>query len=110
MYMTSDPIESESDDELPLTELNIHDPERVAWRNEHFEVLSELYKQFCTQGETVFGRAFFQFGSFTQFIEFLYEHTYTPSKVLLKPKGGAYNVGNLASGSRCERGLHVHEA
>tara|TARA_B100000902_G_scaffold339335_1_gene341490 strand:+ start:754 stop:1038 length:285 start_codon:yes stop_codon:yes gene_type:complete len=49
---------------------------RREWLNEHFDVLSELYRNFIIDGQRVFGAAFFQRGGFHTFIELVYENTH----------------------------------
>lgn len=116
MYSEGCDDSDESDVDETLAELagrisTRHDPEhsRRVWRDDNYDVLTELYRIFCANGERAFGLAFFQFGSFAQFVEFVYELTYIPNKVLLKPKGGAHNVGTVVDLPRRECWVHGHE-
>jgi len=52
--------------------------QRRVWKEEHYEVLMELYSIFKTNGESVFGRSFFQFGDFYQFVDLIYQNTISP--------------------------------
>jgi len=52
------------------------DRTRLAWLNEHFDELQELYKCFQDSGRKVFGNAYFQRGGFHTFIEFVHTNTY----------------------------------
>lgn len=46
-----------------------------AWLNAHYDVLNELYNLFRQHGAQVFGGAFFQFGDFAQFVQFVHANT-----------------------------------
>lgn len=77
-----DEWESESTDSEPPMDLR-----RSVW-NWEFEnqmALLELYTLFKKDGETVFGRAFFQTGTFADFAEFVFRFT-TPGATKSKLK------------------------
>lgn len=61
-----------SDDEEPCSK-----PQRGynAWLSDHTDALLELYNLFKKNGDIMFGRAFFQTGSFDDFARFVYLHT-----------------------------------
>jgi hypothetical protein len=47
---------------------------------ENYDVLQELYLQFKTTGEALFGNWFFQSGGFHHFVAFVYERSQLSSK------------------------------
>jgi len=51
-----------------------------AWFVENFDVLQELYLQFKSTGEQLFGNWFFQSGGFHHFVKFVYERSQLSSK------------------------------
>ena len=73
---------------------------RCAWRDENFEVLQELYRSFKLSGESVFGSAFFQYGDFHQFVNFIYENTLPDDADLLKARIAQTHVGALGLSTR----------
>ena len=50
------------------------------WFIDNYDVLQELYLQFKTTGELLFGTWFFQSGGFHQFVHFVYMHSQLSSK------------------------------
>ena len=85
----------------------MYDPlrQRRMWLDEHYDVLQELYKQFKTNGQTVFGRSFFQCGSFADFIEFVHRHMFIDAD-LLSAKSTTSNVRALGPRSRDKCWVH----
>jgi hypothetical protein len=49
--------------------------ERARWITENYEALDELFRCFKTDGETIFGRAFYQLGDINQFVKFVFRTT-----------------------------------
>jgi len=47
----------------------------VFWEIEHQDALQELYSKFKLDGEILFGRAFFQTGSFDEFAKLVFRFT-----------------------------------
>lgn len=61
----------ESDDELPPSLAR----DRAQWVVDNYEAVAELFKVFKDVGQDLFGRAFFQCGTVTEFSHFVYKHT-----------------------------------
>lgn len=71
-YDMSDTSEDEDESNLLLG----RDPlTRDIWQDKYFDAISELYMSFKTTGESLFGKAFFQFGTQEQFVHFVYKNT-----------------------------------
>ena len=83
---------------------------RRVWLDGHFEVLQELYRAFKQSGESVFGRSFFQFGAFGQFVNFVYENTVLADADLLKAKMSGAHVSALGLSAGSKHWLHVIQA
>ena len=77
------------------------------WLDEHFEVLSELYSNFKRDGESVFGRAFFELGTFTDYVDMIFTRTVLQPADLLMVKTTPSHVGTLGAGSRGQHGISV---
>ena len=97
----------DSDGSLDAADHTPRDPcrRRRAWYNEHADVLMELYKVFVANGESVFGRAFFQLGDSSRFIDFCYENTHFADADLLKTKIAQQHVSALGLSARSEHRL-----
>jgi hypothetical protein len=73
-------FEPHADDE-PMSDEPVEDafePEArgyFAWLEQNWDALSELWRGFRRDGETMFGRAFFQFGTFENFTTTIYRFT-----------------------------------
>lgn len=87
---------SDCEDDVPESEYIVHElapkPDRVwfhDWMEEHFDVLSDLYIGFKRDGEKVFGRSFNQFGTFVNYVEFVFTYTVLQPSDLLKVKTGS---------------------
>ena len=50
------------------------------WFVDHYDVLQQLYHEFKTTGESLFGAWFFQSGGFHHFVHFVYQHSLLSSK------------------------------
>ena len=95
-YYHDEEYDESSDDAVSCDELTY-------WGEEHFDVLQELFAQFKASGERVFGRAFYQFGDFAEFVHFVKRNTVTESPDLLKPQ--VPHVGFVGARSRGQHGL-----
>ena len=91
----------ESEDDTPIERSRTYNQ----WFDEHYEVLMELYRNFKSSGESVFGYAFFQLGNFPQFASFIYENTQIMDADLLKAKIAQTHVNALGLSARSERRL-----
>lgn len=99
------PIDSSDDENW---QKQVYDPSRKRnlWLNEHHEDLAEMFRVFRCTGEAVFGRAFFQFGDFSQFVDLVYENTLLVNADLLKARVVQQHVSTLGSGTRSKPRLH----
>jgi hypothetical protein len=50
--------------------------EEQPWAEEHHEVLAELFTLFKDSGRRVFGGAFFQHGTFADFVLLIHKHSF----------------------------------
>jgi len=50
------------------------------WFIDHYDVLQQLYHDFKTIGESLFGTWFYQSGGFHNFVHFVYAHSQLSSK------------------------------
>ena len=82
---------------------------RRVWCDNHFEVLQELYRAFKNDGQVVFGRAFFQFGDFSQFVRLIYDTTVGDDADLLKATIAETHVRAVGLSARGEYRLPVVE-
>jgi hypothetical protein len=78
---------------------------RRVWKDEHYDVLMELYRAFKSSGESIFGRCFFQFGDFHQFVDLIYENTILPGADLLKTQLLETHVSALGLSARSKHRL-----
>ena len=63
-----------SDDDQPDVPKR-HEKRYAQWVEEHTDALLEIYNIFIANGETCFGRAFFQTGTFIEFAGLVFKHT-----------------------------------
>ena len=101
---------SEESDEYVCESPDSESRTRRLWRDEHFDVLQELYRSFKTTGESVFGRAFLQYGDFHQFVSFIYENTFPNDADLLKAKIAETHVSALGLSARSKHRVSFYEA
>ena len=95
---------AESDEEPPPQDTCRR---RREWTEQHFDVLMELYRAFKSNGESAFGRAFYQFGDFHHFVSMIYEKTTVCDDDLLKPKTVETHVSALGLSARSKHRLSV---
>ena len=70
-YRESSEEDSAESDNLPLSVKR----ERAQWIVDNHDALVELFQCFKTDGEAIFGRAFYQLGDINQFVKFVFKTT-----------------------------------
>ena len=83
---SADNTSESSEDETAYFELAARPVQKnlAQWVDEHYDVLTELFSHFKTHGTHIFGSCFYQFGTFADFVRFLFDTTVLQTTNLLK--------------------------